>query len=46
MWAIHGVRVECRVYMGLDGIEGTVGGYSGMWAIHRVRWNRGYSWEL
>ena len=41
-----GVIVECGVYMGLDGIEATVGGYSGMWAIHGVRRNSGYSWEL
>ena len=26
--------MECGLYMGLDGIEATVGGYSGMWAIN------------
>ena len=41
-----GVKVECGLYTGLDGIEATVGGYSGVWTIHGVRWNIGYSWGL
>ena len=28
--------MECGLYTGLDGIEATVGSYSGVWAIHGV----------